>query len=154
MDYYQQLNLAQSKSKPQWWRMILILGFIVNLGIINVGCEKDNESNVETNDEYYVKYIAKSSSMYSLSRSAVFTLENNTNSTLTFNTSQWEMTIGPVRKGFHASLKASFNTSQILAKTYIDVEIHVCKNDDPFTLKASNISEQVRNSASTSYTIN
>lgn len=150
MKYYKKFNTAHSKSKPEWWRVGLILGFIVALGIINVGCEKGNIIN----DEYYVKYIIKSSSIYSLSRTVQISSENNTNRTFTFNNSLWEVTIGPVKKGFHASISASFNTSQILAKTYIDVEIHVSKNNAPFALKASNISTQVRNSASTDYTIN
>ena len=158
MNCYKKSNLSHPKSKPQWLRIGLILGLIVTFGIVNFGCNKENDKNNENNnvveDEYYVKYIVKSSTMYSLTRTARINSENNANRSFTFNNSTWEVTIGPVKKGFNASISASYNTSQVLAKTYIDVEIQVSKNNAPFALKASNVSTQVRNSASTGYTIN
>ena len=155
MNYHKKQNFGQSKFNSQWWRKKLIWTFIITLEIINLGCEKEvSHSNVDYNDEYYVKYVTTSSSIYSVSRTAQINSENNSISSYIFNNSPWEVTIGPVKKGFYASLSANFNTSQVLAKTYINVEIQVSKNNAPFTLKASNNSTEVRNSASTSYTLN
>ena len=81
-------------------------------------------------------------------------MENNSNEEFTFNNGNWEVTIGPVKKGFNASCDARHDTSQSLARTYIDVEIHVSKNNDPFALKANDNSTDVRMSASASYTVN
>lgn len=161
MNYLKKQNFGQSKIFSQWWLKKLIWTFIIALGIINFGCEKEvPNSNVDNNttnnitDEYYVKYVVTSSSIYSVSRTAQINSENNSRSSYTFNNSPWEVTIGPVKKGFNASLSANFNTSQVLAKTYINVEIQVSKNNAPFALKASNNSTEVRNSASTNYTLN
>jgi len=156
MNYHKKQNLGQSKSNPKWFRKKLIWIVVITFGFINLGCEKEdsNDTNiiVENYDEYYVKYIVKSSSIYTLSRTAQISSENSNNS-FTFNNSSWEVTIGPVKKGFYASLSARFNTSQILAKTYINVEIQVSKNSSPFALKASDNSTEVRYSASASYTV-
>lgn len=156
MNYHKKQNLGQSKSNPKWFLKKLIWIFVITLGFINLGCEKedsnDTNSIVENYDEYYVKYIVKSSSIYTLSRTAQISSEDN-NSSFTFNNSPWEVTIGPVKKGFFASISAHFITSQILAKTYINVEIQVSKNSSPFALKASNNSTEVRYSASTSYAV-
>lgn len=151
MNYLKKQNFGQSKFNSQWWLQKLIWTFIITLGIINLGCEKEVSN---CNDEYYVKYVVTSSSIYSVSRTAQINSENNIKSSYTFNNSPWEMTIGPVKKGFYASLSANFSTSQVLAKTYINVEIQVSKNNAPFALKASNNSTEVRNSASTNYTLN
>ena len=53
-------NLKQrhSESKVQWLRMGLIWGFVLAFGIINCGCDKKDS------DEYYVKYIINSSTIY------------------------------------------------------------------------------------------
>ena len=118
-------------------------------------CESDDEDfPVEKNDEYYVKYIVKSQTIYSTSKIAEIKMENNSIEKLTFNNGNWEMTIGPVKKGFNASCDARHDTSQSLARTYIDVEIHVSKNNDPFALKANDNSTAVRMSASATYTVN
>ena len=155
MNYREKQNSGQPKLNSQFWRKKLIWIFIITLGIINLSCEKEEpNNNVENNDEYYVKYVVKSSSIYILTRTAEINSENNIKSNYTFNNSAWEVTIGPVKKGFKATLNANFNTTQTLAKTYMNVEIQVSKNNAPFALKASNNSKEVRNSASTSYTLN
>lgn len=123
---------------------------LIILGVILSGCEKESTVEVKNNDAYYVKYIVKSRTIYSLSRTARIKSENNSNIGLTFNNSQWEMTVGPVQQGFRSSINASYDTSQNLAQTYIDVEIHVSKNNGPFALKANDNSANVRMSASTS----
>src|SRR5690606_4188209 len=121
-----------------------------------------NENTSIAADEYYVKYIVNSSTNYvegrkSIERIAIITSENNSIQNFTFNNSTWEMTIGPVKKGFNASLNTRYNVAVFDGpnNTYINSEIHVSKNNGPFALKASDISSKERFSATTiKYTIN
>ncbi len=114
-------------------------------------CSKETEP--ENNDEYYVKYIVNSPTIYSTTRTATIRSETNSLVNHTFTNYQWETIIGPVGLGFNSSVSASHNPTN-LAQTYMNVEIHVSKNNGPFALKAIDDSQQVRYSASTSYTIN
>lgn len=153
MSYLKELKNVHSKSKVQWFNKKLIWGFFIALVIVNFGCSSDNDTITES-DEYYVKYIVKSRSIYSVPITARIKSENNSNIEFSIRNGVWEMTVGPVRKKFQSSLNASYDTSQTLAQTYIDVEIHVSKNNGPFALKSNNSSTDVRMSASTSYTLN
>jgi hypothetical protein len=149
MNYFKELNFGDSKLNLQLCRKGFIWMLII-LGVILSGCEGES-TPVQNNDEYYVKYIVKSRSLYSVSITARIKSENNSNIVFTISKGDWEVTVGPVQKYFPASLDASYNTSQTLAQTYIDVEIHVSKNNGPFALKSNNSSTDVRMSASTSY---
>lgn len=151
MSYYKELNFGYSRLNLQLCRKGFIWMLII-LGVILSGCE-GGITPVENNDEYYVKYIVKSRSIYSVSITARIKSENSSNIEFTISKGDWEMTVGPVQRKFVASLEASYNTSQTLAQTYIDVEIHVSKNNGPFALKSNNNSTDVRMSASTSYTV-
>ena len=124
----------------KWSRIGLILGIIVALGVTNLGCVKEtNENNNPVNeipDEYYVRYIVKSSTGgYIVDRYANISTENNTTKNFTISNNSWEVTIGPVQKGFNASLSAGFAKS--LARLSISAELHVSKNNAQFTLKGS-----------------
>ncbi len=118
-------------------------------------CQGDDDEGfpVENKDEYYVKYIVKSQTIYSTSKVAQIKMENNSTEEFAWGNGNWEMTIGPVKKGFNASCDARHDVSQVLARTYIDIEIHVSKNNGPFALKANDTSPNVRMSASLSHTI-
>lgn len=136
-------------------KKVFLLLAVLFTAVSFTSCESDDEDfPVENNDEYYVKYIIKSQTIYSTSKIAEIKMENNSIEEFTFNNGNWEMTIGPVKKGFNASCDARHDTSQNLARTYIDVEIHASKNNDPFALKANDNSTDVRMSASASYTVN
>ena len=148
MNCYKELDLVRLKTKSQWWRIGLILALIVTFGIVNFGCDNKND------DEYYVKYVIQSSSgKYISSRYAQINSENNTEISFTFRNSPWEMTIGPVKKGFNAKLKAGFNSAGNVYEYSINAEIHVSKNDAPFGLKKSNYSNTARTSVEINYTI-
>lgn len=150
MNYYKELNLEWSKSKPKWWRIGLILGFIVTFGVVNFGCDSDSKND----DEYYVKYVIQSNSGgYISSRYAQINSENNTEISFTFSNSPWETTIGPVKKGFNAKLKAGFNSHGTVSQYSINAEIHVSKNNAPFALKKSDNSNTARTSVEINYTI-
>ena len=53
-----ELNLSQLKLKFQWWRLGLIWGLKIIIGISNIGYTKENK------DEYYIKYEVNSSTIY------------------------------------------------------------------------------------------
>ena len=97
------MNSNQARPKVQGWRKGLLFGLIVAIGIINSGCQSDFE---ETVDQYYVKYEVISTTVY---RSSMFyaTVNNEKNNDLNYSFaggSQWEIIIGPVQKGFTASI--------------------------------------------------
>lgn len=123
----------------------IVLLVILAFGVINFGCEED--------DEYYVKYEVDSFTIYSGGKLDVtINTENNTNTTVTINTrTPLETVIGPVQKGFNASLKVeSQETDNHLA---LDASISVSKNDSPFALKESDGSVFHRYSVQINYTI-
>ena len=70
--------------------------------------------------------------------------------TLTINQNAlWETIIGPVQKGFNATLKVSSQYYDL--KLYTN--IYVSKNDSPFALKKIDGSDTPRDSVQISYTI-
>jgi hypothetical protein len=117
------------------------------------GCKK-----TEVNDEYYVKYEVESSTVYYGGKLDV-QLKSESSSTLPLVINQrekWETTIGPVKKGFIASLKVvkqgwNGQTSETQLKLYL--RIHVSKNNGPFALKQLNGSDTPRAIAETQITV-
>lgn len=152
MNCDKELNLTQSKSKAQWWRMGLIWGFIVTFGILNFGCDDGNEISVS--DEYYVKYEVNSSTIYTGGKlNVTLNTENNTTMTITINTrTQWEAVIGPVQKGFNATLNVS-KEGAADSQLQLYTQISVSKNGSPFALKKIDGSDTPRNSVQINYTI-
>lgn len=152
MNCDKELNLTQSKSKAQRWRMGLIWGFIVTFGILNFGCDDGNEISVS--DEYYVKYEVNSSTIYSGGKlNVTLNAENNTTMTITINTrTQWEAVIGPVQKGFNATLNVS-KEGAADSQLQLYTQISVSKNGSPFALKKIDGSDTPRNSVQINYTI-
>ena len=141
MKYY--IESKEPKSKSQWWRLGLILVFIVTIEIINYSCEES--------DEYYVKYEVISDSP-SIGRTLHTTIntEDNENGTFTFGTAtDWETIIGPVQKGFNATLEVSSDY-----EVFVYPRIYVSKNNSPFALKKSDESNELRDYVEISYTIN
>jgi len=130
--------------------VILLILFVSTSTFIS--CESNCES-IENNDEFYVKYVVNSRTIYIVNRKARIKSNDNSNLEFTFRDPNWEKTIGPVSKNFRATLDVNYETSQTLAQTYVDVEIYVSKNNGPFALKANDSSPNPRMSASTNYTI-
>lgn len=151
MNYDKELKSTHSKSKAQWWRMGLIMGFIVTLGIINFGCKKCEECEECDPDEYYIKYAVGLDTRYmGVGLDIVYT--NEYNETTPFSTeSSWNMTLGPVEKGFTASLSGATQTTP--GNTILLVKIYVSKNDSPFALKASDESDDLTAPLQIDYTI-
>jgi len=57
----------------------------------------------------------------------------------------WTLTIGPVPKGFEATLYA-VATSDTADRLTLNARIYIGKNGDPFALKARNESDETRDS--------
>lgn len=147
MNCSKEIKSARSGYKAQGRIKLFISVFIVAIGIVNFGCQCDCE---ETPDEYYVKYEVISTTAnnaYTLHA----TVNNEKNNDVSFNFaagSQWETIIGPVQKGFNASLAVSAPTTIIF-----HLKIYVNKNDSPFAIKANDSSETSRTSGQLSYAI-
>ena len=121
--------------------------FILTIGIISFGCQCDCE---ETADQYYVKYeVISTTANNAYMLHATVNNEKNNDVNFTFAAgSQWETIIGPVQKGFNASLGVSAPTTIIF-----HLKIYVSKNDSPFAIKANDSSETSRTSGQLSYAI-
>ena len=145
---------TELKLKPKWWNVSLILVFIIAIGIINSSCNKECDSDIEPIDEYYVKYEVNSSTIYSGGKLDVtINTENNENMTITINQRNlWETIIGPVSKGFNASMRVEA-TGETYDKLKIYTNIYVSKNDSSFALKKSDGSDTPRDNVQINYTI-
>jgi len=158
MNFYKKENSAHSKARTQWWQLILILGFIVTASVTIIGCENttgnEKENNSENTDEYYVKYEVNSETIYYGGKLDVtINTESNEAKTITIDQRKlWETTIGPVPKGFQATLEA-VATGQTHDKLKLSAKINVSKNDSPFALKKSDTSDEPRDTIELNYTI-
>lgn len=101
------------------------------------GDDNDNEPDMPTNtpvveQEYYVKYEAKVTSIYT---GTLRYIVNTDNGSKTFiEGKNFSKTFGPVKKGFNASIEADLSG---WFSGYADVYIYVCRGSEPFALKAS-----------------
>ncbi len=146
-----EVKTSSLKSIAQLLLSGLVWGLIVANGLIIFGC--DNEADRDS-DEYYVKYEVNSSTIYFGGKlNVTINSENNDPMTIIVNQSTlWETIVGPVDKGFQASLnvKAFGNTNNQLK---LFTNIYVSKNNSPFALKKSDVSNTPRDQVQISYTI-
>jgi len=132
------------------------LFFLLSLCIVFSACSK-SDTNAEMNDDYYVKYMVESSTIYSGGKLDVQISGENATLPLVINQRQaWETTIGPVKKGFKANLKVTKQgwdgqAGENHLKLYLRLE--VSKNNGPFAMKQLNGSETPRATAEIKYTV-
>ncbi len=121
---------------------------ITTLLMAFVGCSDD--SDVMT-DNYYVKYVVDVSNMQKAPLDV--SVKSKSNKDLKFEINDlngyWEKVVGPVRKGF----KASMEVSHPVGKQIIHSEIYVRKNDGPFELKMRDDKFEWRTTLEMDYTI-
>ncbi len=123
-----------------------------------VGCKKDTNDS-SNNDEYYIKYIVKSSSSpyYGVKLNTSITNESNQIVQSVINTGDWETTIGPVKSGFLADLKVvknSSSSSSVDNYLKLTLSISVSKNGYPFAQKKLDDNNgKARASASIQYSV-
>ena len=125
---------------------------MLSLSVFTIACKKESSNTAAS--EYYVKYEVSSTTIYSGGKLNLgITNEKNSQSAITIATrAPYEVTIGPVKKGFNANLSVSKEGSpDNQLKLY--TQISVSKDGGPFALKAINGSDSPRNSAQVSYTV-
>lgn len=110
-------------------------------------------------DEYYVKYMLNSASIYSGGNLLVDVAKEDGSNLPTIIVpirQDWEITIGPVKKGFKARITATKSGwNGITAENHLKIylQIHISKNDGPFALKELNGSDIPRATATAEHTI-
>ena len=109
------------------------LFFIFAAALLLVSCEEGYntpQQGGKTDDtEYYVKYSIKSPGIYKYFSDIYYADVNGTKSTsIGYSLSNWSVTIGPVKKGFKASVRNEKGTGNNM--------IEISKNGGPFALKA------------------
>ena len=121
---------SNSSSKAKCLHIVKICALIMLLGFINYGCDK------EDSHEYYVKYKINSTTVNTGGElNVIINSENNKQMTLIIDqNTKWEMTIGPVSKGFNAKIRGSNRTGTSQLRIY--TEIQVSEDDRPFATKA------------------
>jgi hypothetical protein len=149
MNYFKKFSLHLLRLNAKWMWVGLLFGFIVASGMINVGCDKKNVV-----DEYYVKYEVNSSSIYLGGKLnvAIRMETNNITNILVDTRTPWEAIVGPVKKGFNATLDV-IKEGEPDSHLKLYAKISVSKNSSPFALKVNDGSDTPRNSVQISYTI-
>ena len=149
MNRYIKLRLPVPILNAKWLRVGLLFGILMAFGIGNVGCDKKNDV-----DEYYVKYEVNSSSIYLGGKLnvAIRTETNNNMNILVDTRTPWEAIVGPVKKGFNATLDV-IKEGEPDSHLTLYAKISVSKNSSPFALKVNDGSDTPRNSVQISYTI-
>lgn len=109
--------------------------FAVASVLIFISCSKGEEAQAQ---QYYIKYEVESGSLY---YHDPYTIEYaGLDGMVTIKTiaGPWEVTVGPVNKGFHATLNASFDDAGKYGMLYLynKASISVSKADEPFVQKA------------------
>ena len=140
----------KSQFKSNQFLKTLICSIFLTTIVILSGCKKDPTAI----DEYYVKFILNSSTIYSNGKLDVY-INNEKNQPQTFSIDTkkvWEATIGPVNKGFQSTVTVGEATNNY-GKLTLTGQILVSKNGGPFAIKANDDSSTPRVSMSLSYTI-
>jgi hypothetical protein len=129
----------------------LILKSVLILSVLSIGCKKS--TNQDNKDRYYVKYEVNSTSIYSGGKLNVTIQDKDSIQTFIINTkSPWETVIGPVEKGFTATLGViKSGSTDATLKLYAQISVSV--NNEPFVLKKIDGSDVQRNSVNINYTI-
>ena len=133
----------------------------MSFSILNSGCKKEDcvpcnatPDTPTVQDEYYVKYIVTSTTIYSGGKLNV-TIRSEQNQDLVIIVSQntkSETVIGPVSKGFVAQMWVSAS-GETYDKLKLNTEIQVSKNAGPFAIKAIDGSNTPRDAVNLNYTI-
>lgn len=102
-------------------RTVCIIMFTISILVFACSCSKNDGDEAN----YYVRYsVSARSSAYAIN----FATEDDVEVYHVTTSSGYSRTCGPVRKGFKASINSSCSDG--------NVYIYVCKNSEPFVLKA------------------
>jgi PBP1b-binding outer membrane lipoprotein LpoB len=136
-------------------KSLLKILFII---ILFQSCSKDSQ------DQYYVKYIIESTSsnLNQKNYKLITTINDEFGKAkeVKHNTGgKWELTIGPVKKGFNSQLSTKSVLEDITnplmpANAKMSLKIEVSVNNGPFSSKKMDISDEWRKNAEILHTIN
>jgi hypothetical protein len=137
------------KNRITYFSFIAILFSILAV----ISCRKEDNN---TKDEYFIRYqFEKSSNVGKIYNMVINYTGENGNSIQTETKSDFETTIGPVKKGFISSINViDKNASSTEYNLKIKLKIFVSKNNGPFAEKAINDKSTPRSSASLIYEVN
>lgn len=135
-----------SSFKTLFYSITLLLFVAISF----VNCSRDESEP----DDYYVKYEVTSSTIYSGGTLNVQVNDvNNQKSNFVIPTkTPWQITVGPVKKGFEANL----NVTEIgtnYGRLTLQTKISVSKNNGPFAIKYNDDSSTPRTNVNSSYKI-
>ncbi len=100
-------------------------------------CSEDEMANIEiNNDNYYINYIIKAPGPYGRFSNWTATTPDGTYSNNGYQTSSWNQSYGPVKKGFKCEVQIGHYQGGTPT-----IEIHVSKNQEPYALKATETDE-------------
>lgn len=140
-------NNSKNKMKSYFLKQSVFTLRLLTISILSIltfsSCCKEERDNNDNTDNYYVNYIIKAPGPYGRFSNWTASTPDGTYSNSGYQTSSWNQTYGPVKKGFNCSVQ--IGDYQGGTPT---IEIHVSKNEEPFALKA-NVT-----GASLSYVIN
>ena len=116
-------------------------------------CKKDEASSAD--DEFYIKYKFEMKTLAGRKENILIDYSDEEGRNKQTETKgNFETTIGPVSKGFQASLSAKDkNPLQFEYHLKLNLKIFVSKNNSQFAEKAVNESADPRTSASLIYTV-
>lgn len=113
-------------------KYLLVLVSLLSL-VLFTACNKDKNKteNSTSIDRYYVRYEVSVSSVHT---GTLYVYVNTEKGIKSFEISNklFSEIFGPVDYGFNTSVSSSFSYSGTLSS-----KIYVCKNNDPFVLKAT-----------------
>ena len=133
-----------------FYLMLIVVSFI--------SCKKNETDNAQ----YYVKYVVKGGAAYPLVASSTsglkVKLNNDKNVTEEYvrgNSGSHEFAVGPLVKGFTASVTALRFPNLATSNLYIkpQLQIFVSLNNGPYVLKSEDMGNATRDSATISYKI-
>ena len=129
-----------------FWFITLILSATISLSSCGGGGDDDDDIGTSDNntskaeDHYYIKYKVTNGKMISYSsytdRTITYTTPTGSQTT-EVRSVDWEETYGPFRKGDFVSL----SVSAVNARNTTNASISVCKNSEPFAVKAEKSNE-------------
>lgn len=121
-------------------KLFILLIVAIITALLMVSCENQDASGSGGKDDYYVKYSIKSGGPYLYFSDIVYAdVYGSQTAEKGHSIKSWTVTIGPVKKGFRASVRNTKGTGNNI--------IEVSKNGGPFAQKATGTN-------GASYTIN
>ena len=125
-------------------KSLLCYALVILFSSVLFSCSKDDDDQANSESaRYYVKYQVDFSTKFMLEDCVMKFATENGIQTITLNqqtfTPSWEGTYGPVDKNFTASIECSVPN---LREYSIHAKIHVCREKEPFVIKAENESNR------------